>query len=385
VNTNVSFTSHTLFQKGWDVKRHTTLPDDKDLLHQGLKEALRRSAIVIVTGGLGPTLDDCTKQVAASLFQSPLRFDDAIAAKIRSRFGDITSLEEQATVPTLAKLIPNPVGTAPGFIFSKESMLICLPGVPKEMEPMLLEEVIPFLHKNFPKNPPLYTATLSLCLLIENDVDPLLRDLSEEHPSLQIGIYPSYGGTLSVIFRDKEQKIVASARQAVFNAFAASVFPSETGKIEEAIHSFMIKHKKTLSLAESCTGGRIASKLTALSGSSNYFLGSIVCYSNEMKEKILNVSPVTLKEKGAVSHDAAQEMVQGLLKLTDADVCLAITGIAGPLGGSEAKPVGTMWAAIQQKGQEPEVWKFQERGTREKILLSVSNRLLAHLWKRINF
>ncbi|MFI5335096.1 MAG: nicotinamide-nucleotide amidohydrolase family protein, partial [Chlamydiales bacterium] len=300
INTNAAFLSRRLTEEGWDVSCQTTLPDENALLRQGLDEALIRSSVVIATGGLGPTLDDNTLVCAKELFSKP------------------------------PHELPNSVGVAPGCLFSENKrLLFLLPGVPSEMEQMFEESVLPYLKKHLPAKP-LHREELHFYLLKEDDVDPLLRDLQKKH-KLDIGIYPSYSG-LSVILRGPKKEHVVEAKKAIAEAFKASLLPA--AKLEEAIHHWMVKHRQTLAFAESCTGGFMASQLTAIPGASEYFLGSIVTYSNSLKEGLLGVSADTLKKHGAVSREAVHEMWTGLLKKTGADYGIAVSGIAGPTGGT---------------------------------------------------
>jgi nicotinamide-nucleotide amidase len=380
VNTNAAFISEQLSLAGWTISRHTTLPDDPAALEEGLKEALERSSLVITTGGLGPTCDDLTRDVFAKLFDSPLRFDETVAAHLKKRFGNqLISLEDQATIPAKAQPLLNDVGTAPGLVFPH---LIALPGVPQEMRHMFLHKVLPYLKEHFPIPPDRHRETIHLCLLPESAIDPLLREIQADNPEVSIGIYPSYG-TVTVFFSGAKKEQVALASQRLQKAFATHIFP--TGKIEEAIHETLIQRKKTLALAESCTGGLIASHLTALPGASAYFLGSLVVYSNSLKERLLGVSPETLRQHGSVSPEVASEMLQGLFKATGADYGIAVSGIAGPTGGTPEKPVGTIWAAIGERGKPPHIGTFQARGSRETIILSTTRRLLGHLWRQLAY
>jgi len=349
INTNAAFLSRRLTEEGWDVSCQTTLPDENALLRQGLDEALIRSSVVIATGGLGPTLDDNTLICAKELFSKP------------------------------PHELPNSVGVAPGCLFSENKrLLFLLPGVPSEMEQMFEETVLPYLKKHLPAKP-LHREELHFYLLKEDDVDPLLRDLQKEH-KLDVGIYPSYNG-LSVILRGPKKEHVIEARKIIEKAFKASLLPA--AKLEEAIHGWMVKHHQTLALAESCTGGFMAAQLTAIAGASEYFLGSIVAYSNSLKEGLLGVSPETLKKQGAVSKEVVHEMWTGLLKKTGADYGIAVSGIAGPTGGTSDKPVGTVFYALGKKGEKPEINTLHVKGNRQTVILRTTKKLFGFLLKKI--
>jgi nicotinamide-nucleotide amidase len=384
INTNAAFISAELSSAGWEVARHTVLPDNPHIMEQELAAALERSFIVLVTGGLGPTCDDFTRSVVAKLFGSPFHYDETIAADLKRRYGEgLLSLKDQATVPTLAKVLPNPVGTAPGLIFSRgEKRMILMPGVPPEMRPMFTDHVLPYLLPILSKTKKLFSEQIHICLLPENRVDPLLRTLKEEYPGLGIGIYPGYG-TLTVALKAETKEQLVAPKKRLVEAFHTNVFPAASGKIEEALHSELRQRKQTLACAESCTGGMIAEKLTTLPNASDYFLGSVVAYSNSLKQQLLFVSEDTLQTKGAVSGEVVVEMLSGILKQSGADFGIAVSGIAGPSGGTPEKPVGTIWAAYGQRGKPPQVVTFVARGNRQTIILSTATRLMGMLWRQI--
>lgn len=386
VNTNSSYISASLASVGLGVTRHTVLSDDPVLLRQGLKEALNRADIVICTGGLGPTLDDVTRSIAAEIFSSDFQFRQEIADDLAQRFGkDLSSLKDQATVPSKANILLNNVGTAPGFVFKEGGKtLILMPGVPKEMYPMFEQQVIASVKDLVPKEEFKYTLLLHLCSLTENKIDPLLRDLAISFPAVEIGIYPGYG-TLSISLRGKDEKEVLHVKKMIEDQFSTYLFTSSSGKIEEAVFSCLKQQNKTLSFAESCTGGLMAHKITSLAGASDFFLGSIVCYSNQMKEDLLKVPRSILESKGAVSEETVIAMAEGLFSITPCDIAISISGIAGPSGGSAEKPVGTVWVAIGFRGEKIHTFQLSLKGVRETIILSATNRVLAALYRKMQF
>lgn len=390
VNTNAAYISRELDKAGFSVVRHTVLPDDPKTLKRGLKEALSRSDVVITTGGLGPTCDDVSRSVAAELFGSDFYLNEELLAALKKRYGNKpVSLENQATVPRKAKILPNPVGTAPGFMFEPQppassGILMMMPGVPPEMRAMLADQVIPALLAAFPPSSRQYVKSLHLMNLPESVVDPELRRLEMEYPAVSFGIYPSLG-LLTIHMKcraDNEQQAMAILEQP-FQQLSADFelyqFSSPSGTIEEAVHLAFIKKGLTLSIAESCTGGAVAARLTRLPGASKYFLGSLVTYSNELKTRLLGVPAALIKKKGAVSEDVVKAMVAGLLEQTGSDYGIAVSGIAGPDGGTPEKPVGTVWGAICRKNESPRAWKFRGYGNREMIIERCVNALLAEL------
>lgn len=343
INSNASVMGQALLPHGFSVDKVTLLPDEGDLLKKGIEEAIKRSSFVITTGGLGPTGDDLTRDVVAEIFNTSLVKDESVAADLIERFGkNLPTLEDQAMVPKGAIVIPNPLGTAPGFILEGTATLFVLPGVPEQME-VMLPTVLAYLEKHYTKSH--YVESLYLCLLSEQQVDPYLRVLEKENPGVDIGICPGYG-VLSVYIHGEDPKKLSPIRDQVAKKFKAHVFSISSKQIETAFHEWMVQNKKTFAAAESCTGGHLSARLTNHSGSSSYFLGSVVSYSNQLKETALGVSLKTLKAHGAVSEEVVLEMVAGIKKLTGADYAIAISGIAGPDGGTAKKPVGTVWSAI---------------------------------------
>lgn len=382
VNTNAAYISRLLSENGWKVVRHTALPDNEKQLFAGVCEALERSEIVITTGGLGPTIDDLTRPVMAKIFDSDFHYDAQIAEHLIARYGkQLASLENQATIPTKAQPILNDVGTAPGLIFRrKKNILICLPGVPVEMESMMKNQVIPYLLKQDLHREKRVKETLHFCALNESAIDKVLQEMQRK--GVEIGIYPGFG-TVTVCLFAANLEDIKPLKETLLKKFATHIFSSESGTLEEALQTWMISHKKTLAVAESCTGGKIASLLTAIPGASNYFLGSLVTYSNVLKQKILHIPEKILNDSGAVSAETVKEMVTHLLHITEADYGIAVSGIAGPAGGTLEKPVGTIWAALMEKGEEPIAWKFKANGNRQKIISMAAARAISALYQKI--
>jgi len=343
VNTNASVISQKLLSSGYGVDRVTCLPDDPTRLKEGIEEAMKRSSFLITSGGLGPTGDDLTRDIMAEIYGTPLFYDEAIATDLIERFGsNLPTLKDQAMVPKGATIIPNTLGTAPGFILEGEATAMVLPGVPSQMESML-GCVVSHLEKHSLKKHAI--ETLYLALLSEQQVDPYLRILEKEYPGVQIGICPSYG-VLSVYLHAEDPSILPPICEKIAEKFRTHVYSTSNKQIEVALQDWMVSKNKTLAAGESCTGGRLASTLTTHAGSSDYFLGGVVSYSNRLKESALGVSSETLKTHGAVSQEVVVEMAKGVKDLTDADYILTTTGIAGPSGGTPDKPVGTVWMAI---------------------------------------
>lgn len=385
VNSNSAFLSQELLKLGFTVTRHTVLPDELSALKQGLEDALKRSTLVITTGGLGPTCDDVSRQAAAELFNSEFFIDQDITADLKRRFGNISSLEDQSTIPRNAKTLKNSVGTAPGLIFQQDSStLIMLPGVPTEMKAMFTDGVTPFLNTIFPISSRFFVKHLYMFNTPESAIDPFLRSLKKQHPAVEFGIYPSHGYvgvTLSTRAKNNQdaETQLDPPYQVLAKQFAAVTFESSLGKVEDAVQKRFVQKKLTLSAAESCTGGQFAATITQQPGASQFFLGSIVAYSNSLKTQLLGISPQLIQDHGAVSKEVVTQMLKGLFEKTQSDYGVAVSGVAGPSGGTPDKPVGTVWCAAGKRGGIPHVWKPFTYGNRQTIIMCSVTALLAEL------
>lgn len=384
LNRNAAFLSRRLIEQGYSISRHTVLPDDPESLSKGLQEALSRSMLTIATGGLGPTLDDVTKSCAARLFRMPLQIDSTLYDELRARFGDRPELESLATIPKEAMILRNGLGTAPGFLFlSEEGSLLLLPGPPREMELMFQQEALPLFKKHFPQLVPWKTLHLSLCLLREGDIDPLLREIQRESPDANIGIYPALG-TLKLRFQ-VTHSFARLEEWAMRIRQAFETYVVEGPSLEEAVHRKLLLQQKKLALAESCTGGALAARLASLAGASEYLLGSLVVYANQWKEQFLGVHQHTLHAQGAVSSEVVREMAMGLLRQTTADYAIAISGIAGPTGGTTDKPVGTIFIAVGEREKAIDVGQIQAPPDRGGAIELAVQTALAALWRRLAY
>lgn len=379
LNTNAHFIAGALYSAGYEAALMSTIPDHREGLIQGLKTALQRSDIVIVTGGLGPTLDDTTKAIVTEMMSDRLISSDHVLQDLKKRFGEKKlDLENQAMVPSKAKVMLNTIGTAPGLIFEEEGLFL-LPGVPREMEAMWQKSAFPFILQRLNGQAKILHRKIALALLSEQAIDPIFRKSKEKHPHLGFGIYPSYGVLSARVSGENEDELEAVITE-IAQTFPDHVMPC--AKPEEALHQYLTEKKKSLSVAESCTGGALAARITALPGASNYFLGGIVSYSNAAKEKCLEVQ--NLEKFGAVSEQTAIAMCEGLFKKFDSDYAISVTGIAGPDGGTTEKPVGTVFAAIGKKGEKPFVGRIPRLTSawpRTSIIKSTTTYVLAALWR----
>lgn len=389
-NTNAAEISQALLQIGVVPSRHSVLPDDPHVLRSELRLALDRSNLVITTGGLGPTLDDLTRNIAAELYHSHLAVDPFLVEDLTKRYGSqLTTIQDQATVPVKAKVFPNPVGTAPGFLFEEHGKrLILLPGVPLEMRKMLADHVIPFVNEMAARTERHFRKTVNLLELPEAAVDPFLREIAGRYPTVAFGIYPSLGilgihMTVQSSSQKEADRLIDPPLREFLQKFKANTFQAPSGKIDEAVHALLLASGATLSLAESCTGGAIAARLVRHPGASEYLLGGVVAYSNAMKESVLHVPKELIQSHGAVSGEVVEAMLNGILELTGSDYAAAVSGVAGPSGGTPAKPVGTVWCGIAKKDENMQTWQLQARGSREMIIERSINAVLSRLYKLV--
>lgn len=391
VNTNSAFIAQALRKKGFPVSRQTVLGDDPAALKEGIQQAIERSSLILTTGGLGPTFDDTTKQVLADLFNAPLRIRDEVVFDLKKRIPQCSFFENQALLPEGALLLPNLLGTAPGFILSlAKTTLIAMPGVPQEMKRMLEQEVIPYLEQHFPIQGRPYEEDLYFSLISETELDPIVKEMQEKTKHLEIGIYPSLGQVrvhLSLMEKDekKAKDLLFSCREKLQSLFPHNLYPSSKESIAEVVQDLFLSQKKRLALAESCTGGALSALLTQIPHSSEYFLGSIVCYSNEMKRNLLKVRAKTLKEKGAVSRESVLEMIEGIFHLTKADYALAISGIAGPGGETKDLPVGSVYIGVGKRGEKSDAGLIHAPKDRLSVIEYSAHFALSLLWRRLAF
>ncbi|MBM3412000.1 MAG: competence/damage-inducible protein A [Bacteroidetes bacterium] len=360
IDTNSAFIAQQLNGIGVRVARRVAVGDQESEIRKALDEESTLADLIILTGGLGPTADDITKPLLCNYFGGKLRKDQTIADHIEWLFNEVykrpgASLsrnQQQAEVPDNCTVLHNPRGTAPGMLFQKENRIyISLPGVPQEMKDIFIESVIPFLQKNC-NTPFIIHKTLLTAGIGESMLAEMLVNFEETlDRNFKLAYLPQYGMVkLRITATGLDQPILSQRIETSFNQLKALVsaylVSDKDEKLEEVIARLLQEKQSTLSTAESCTGGRIASMLTAVPGSSNYFKGGVVAYANEAKEGLLGVKPSTLSTHGAVSEETVREMAKGILNQLTTTYSVAVSGIMGPTGGSSDKPVGTVWIAI---------------------------------------
>lgn len=357
VDTNSVSISKHLNSAGIVVREKCSIGDDRTQIVETLERALANSQVVIVTGGLGPTKDDITKKTLAELFGSGMHLDERVAGHVQrmleSRGIVFNELNRgQALVPDCCTVLFNAHGTAPGMWFEREDkVVVSLPGVPFEMEHLMQDEVMPRLKARFSLRSivhrTLITAGLAESMLAER-IAPWEEALP---PYLKLAYLPNPGAVrlrLSAYEVEGESvaREIAERFEALKRIIPEYVVGYETATVQELVHRTLTERGETLATAESCTGGTIAARFTAMAGASAYFRGGVVAYSNDLKQQMLGVSADDLERFGAVSEPVARQMAEGVRRLAGSDYAVATTGIAGPAGGSEEKPVGTVWIAV---------------------------------------
>ena len=376
VNTNAQYLAEKCALLGLSVYYQSVVGDNKDRLADTFRTALKRSDIVILTGGLGPTEDDLTKEVCAEVMGFPLVEDAHTREWLVEYFANSIYKEipdnnwKQAIVPAGARVLDNDNGTAPGLILEKfGKSAILLPGPPDELVPMFAKQVMPYLQTLRPEM--IFSRMVKICGIGESAVEEKLLDLIDKQTNPTIATYAKIGEvhvrvTAKVTSEEEAKKLIKPEVKEIRSRLGDCVYSiKEDETLEMAVVELLKKYELTVTTAESCTGGLLAGRLVNVPGVSEVFREGFVTYSNKAKRKLLDVNKSTLKKYGAVSEQTAREMAMGGVFATDADVCVAITGIAGPESDGE-KPVGLVYIACYMKEK---VWveQYQFKGNRNKI------------------
>ena len=370
-NTNAQYISQRLVSIGIKSPLHISIPDNHQTIVSSIRSSLADSDIVVLTGGLGPTVDDITLECISMALHKKLIFNKKVAEHIKSHFKK-RKLKmpknnlRQALIPEGAKYILNNIGSAPGLIVQgtatgrslnggdKVKALIALPGVPFEMHDMLEKTVLAYLKKHFLPNLIIKSRVIKITGLAESKVNEKVEDILKISGNVQMGIYPHPEEiTVKITVTDKSAKkvnlTINKIEKRVKSRLGNYIFGYDNEKLEEIAGKLLLKKKKTLSIAESCTGGLLANRITDISGSTKYFRMGVVTYSNELKNKVLNIPIETIKKHGAVSRQVASLMAKNVRKLSNSSIGIGISGIAGPSGGTKKKPVGLVYIALSTK------------------------------------
>ena len=376
VNTNAAWLAEKCAALGLSCYYQTVVGDNRDRLAATLRTGLERSDILILTGGLGPTQDDLTKETAAEVFGQPLQMDahslERIEAFFQERGLEMTeNNRKQALVPSGATVVDNDNGTAPGLILERDGKrMILLPGPPNELKPMFENHVIPYLKKLEPGV--ISSQTVKVCGVGESRVETMLRDLIDGQGNPTLATYAKPGEVhIRVTARAEGEKEARRLIKPVVKEIKARMggdiyTTDEEVTLEKAVVELLVANELTVTCAESCTGGMLSARLINVPGVSEVYKSGYVTYSNKAKRKLLGVKKSTLEKYGAVSPQTAEEMAKGLAFVSKGDVAVGITGLAGPDGGTEKKPVGLVYIACSVKG-EVTVREYHFSGNRQTI------------------
>jgi nicotinamide-nucleotide amidase len=385
-DTNAVWISQKLNAYGIQVGEMVTVPDDAGQIKDTLNRYMGHFDLVIMTGGLGPTSDDITKQTLADYFNSRMVTQPEVLERITAYFKKVgrSMLEEnrmQAEVPEDCRVLINNQGTAPGMWFEKEgTILVSMPGVPYEMKGLMEDRVIPELMKRIDTSI-VFHKTIMTQGVPESYLAAMLRNWERDLPDcVKLAYLPQPGIVrLRLTLVDKcageSEQLLDVLIGKLLKIIPEHIFGFDDITLGESLGNLLREKGLTLASAESCTGGNIASLITSVPGSSDYFTGSVIAYNNRIKTGILGVDPSVIEEKGAVCREVVEQMARGIRAAYGVDTAIATSGIAGPGGGSEEKPVGTTWICVQY-GDKSFAKKYRFSGNRERVIIQASNTAL---------
>jgi nicotinamide-nucleotide amidase len=386
MDTNSTYIADQLFALGVEVVAVLKVGDDFTQLSWALTQARELGDVVIGTGGLGPTADDLTAEAVANFLACKLERDEEVAATLKQRFQarNLTWTDnnaKQALFPQGAVVIPNPVGTAPGFRvpIGGGKSLFWLSGVPQEMSTMLNQSVIPWIAAQEGGIEQIFATVFKIHGVTESNLEDLLKGI-ELPPQARFSFRAHFPDlSLGLTVKGAKENIFNALRERVRQSLGSYIYAEDDSSLEAIVGKLLLLKNQTLALAESCTGGHISHRVTRIAGSSTYYYGGVVAYANETKIRFLGVNKATLAKYGAVSRETALEMSRGIRERTGASIGFSVTGIAGPSGGSPEKPVGTVWMSIAEQGNQ-EARSFRFYGDRERIIQGASQAAL--FWLR---
>lgn len=375
-DTNSQWISAELDKIGIKTIRKSSVGDDEQEILNILQEAAQRADIILMTGGLGPTKDDITKKTLAKFFDVEMVINETVIEQIEKFFKErnIPMLEtnrQQAAIPSNATYITNRMGTAPGMWFEQNGKIfISMPGVPREMKTLMEEQMLPRIREHF-QTPVIFHRIIKTFGKGESHLADIIKDWEDNLPeNIKLAYLPNYGHVrlrLTGVGQDEEtlKQQVMAEEEKVKPLIHKYIYGYDNDTLEENLGKLLVEHNKTVATAESCTGGYLAHLFTKVPGSSRYLMGGIVAYSNEIKMNRLGVKEQTLIDHGAVSEQTIREMAENVREKFGTDIGVASSGVAGPGGGSEEKPVGTVWIAYAD-----------EKGTYSKKLMLTPSRQL---------
>jgi nicotinamide-nucleotide amidase len=392
IDTNSLYLTEELNSLGILVRFKTIVGDSTEDLGAVFRTALERSPLIVLTGGLGPTDDDLTRDVVANILERPLHEVEELRQRIQQRYARLgrpmpQNNLRQAQVPEGAEWLENRNGTAPGiWITHKEKVVVLLPGPPRELEPLFEATCVPRLER-VASGARIKTRVYKTVGLPESEVDQLIAPLYRPFTNPTTTILASLG-SIEIHLRaraatDREAETrLAELGDKIELALGDHVYSTKGESLEEVVGMYLVMRQKTLAVAESCTGGLLAERLTRISGSSSYFLGGAVCYTNEMKTRWASVPAELIQSHGAVSQPVAQALAEGVRARAGSSIGLGITGIAGPTGGTSEKPVGLVFIAIADE-RGTQVREFHFPGDRERVRYWATQMALEMVRRRI--
>ncbi len=394
IDTNTAHIAQQLAATGIDVYSTHAVGDNRARIAAAIRTALDRADGVITTGGLGPTVDDLTKEAICDVLGTGVEFNQPAFDAMKAFFARIgremrENNRKQAEIPAGAIVMPNAFGTAPGFIAQRDDgkFIASMPGVPSEMKPMLAETLLPWLKKTFGVEQAIYTRVLHTINIGESEIDHRIDDLFRtlENPKIAV-LAHDYRADVKIMAKgaseEAARELIAPVEYTIAKRLAGHIYGVDDQTLAGAVLTMLAQTRKTVAIGESCTGGQICAAVTAVPGSSKSFVGGIIAYDNYVKERELGVKSETLAAYGAVSEETACEMAQGVRLALHASIGVSTTGIAGPDGGSPDKPVGLVWLALADE-HGVHARKLQLRGERGTIQARATTAALGFLWRAL--
>lgn len=393
VNTNATLIARELGNMGIETSWITTVGDKAEDIYFALSKAFVRSTVIVMTGGLGPTPDDLTKPVITKFFDTYLELREDLLEVIRKRYEKRglpppNSIEDQAMFPAGAETLNNPVGTAPGIYFVREDRhFFAVPGVPSEMENILQEFILPKL-RGIMGTSPFHQKVLRFSGIGESYILSKIATLDDIHELVKLAFLPGlFGVDLRMMARSEDmfeaEAQISRAEGYIREVVGEYIYSTNNDSLEAVIGQILVNRGQTLAVSESCTGGLVSNLFTDIPGSSSFFERGIVSYSNRSKVDLLGVSVETLDKYGAVSEEVAKEMALGAKEYSGTDWGASTTGIAGPTGGTEEKPVGTVWVGLAKPKGDAQAFQYRFADIRKSNKGRFAHALMFRLWRAL--
>ena len=394
VDTNTAVIARALAEIGMDVRRETSVGDNEASIAAAVAEAIGRADVVVCAGGLGPTVDDMTRGAVAAALELPLVLDpessrhlEAMFARLKRPMAENNRI--QAYFPQGAEPLPNPHGSAPGFVVERDGRaVLALPGPPRELQPMLHDHAVPWIERRFAPNAVLVTRVLHTAGVGESDLDACIADLfrAQRNPSIAMLAHPGLVDvkvTAKAATRDAALAMIGELEPQIRARVGDCVYGVDDETLASVAGGLLRRHGMTLAIGESCTGGALAAAITSVPGASAYFRGGVVAYANEAKCRLLDVAPDLIERFGAVSEEVAGAMAVGAQAALHADIGISVTGVAGPDGGTPEKPVGLVFIGLALADGAVSTRRLDWPGSRDAIQRRAVVAALAALWRAL--